>query len=292
MRIAHRPGSERMIIRTSFVLILLATVPNIFAAGPPAFTPDSNAARSTIPEVFKWDLSPLFASDEAWDAARLKLLKDIPGLEAYDGKLAEPAALRACLELYFRLHSDGNFVTLYASLRQSTAQSDETANSMVQRSLAAMDELMQTAAFIRREVLTLSAEDLEKAYAAEPGLAEYRSYLDNLRRRADRLLSPEAERVLALLGDNLWAEIDLNEIPSPLESAFSALLTDIPWPEIVDEQGEKVRLNLANYGRYRASDDRDVRRGAVAALFGTCLLYTSDAADESSRVWLWGGGGG
>jgi len=277
MRIANRSGLKDLLIWTLVTVPTLTAIPNgiaaEFAAGPPAFTPDSNAARSAIPEVFKWNLAPLFPSDEAWDAARLKLLKNIPGLEAYDGKLAEPAALWACLELYFRLHSDGNFVTLYANLRQSTAQSDETTNAMVQRSLAAMDELMQAAAFIRREVLTLSAESLERAYSAEPGLAEYRSYLDNLRRRANRLLSPEAERVLALLGDNLWAEIDLNEIPSPLESAFGALLTDIPWPEITDEQGEKVRLNLANYGRYRASDNRDVRRGAVAALFGTLRQY-------------------
>jgi oligoendopeptidase F len=258
-------------------LLLLTAIPNGVAAelavDPPAFTPDSNAARSAIPEVFKWDLAPLFASDEKWDEARLKLLSEIPGLEAYDGKLADPAALRACLELYFRLHSDGNFVTLYANLRQSTAQSDEAANAMVQRSLAAMDELMRAAAFIRREVLTLPAESLETAYSAEPGLAEYRSYLDNLRRRANRLLSPEAERVLTLLGDNLWAEIDLNEIPSPLETAFGALLTDIPWPEITDEEGEKVQLNLANYSRYRASEDRDVRRGAVAGLFGTLRQY-------------------
>ena len=277
MRCVDQSTWKTILVWTLLTVPLLTAVPCGFAAelaaDPPAFTPDSNSARSAIPGVFKWNLTPLFSSDEAWDAARLKLLKDIPGLEAYDGKLAEPAALRACLEVYFQLHSDGNFVTLYANLRQSTAQSDETANAMVQRSLAAMDELMQAAAFIRREVLTLSAKSLEAAYAAEPGLAEYRPYLDNLRRRAKRLLSPEAERVLALLGDNLWAEIDLNEIPSPLESAFDALLTDIPWPEIIDEQGEKVRLNLANYGRYRASANRDVRRQAVAALFGTLRQY-------------------
>jgi oligoendopeptidase F len=277
MRVADRSEWKNLLIWALVTVPLLTATPNgiaaDLAADPPAFTPDSNAARSSIPEVFTWDLSPLFASDEAWDTARLKLLKDIPGLEAYDGKLAEPAALRACLELYFRLHSDANFVTLYANLRQSTAQSDETTNAMVQRSLAAMDELMRAAAFIRREVLMLPAESLETAYSAELGLAEYRPYLDNLRRRADRLLTPEAEHVLALLGDNLWAEIDLNEIPSPLETAFGALLTDIPWPEITDERGEKVRLNLANYGRYRASDDREVRRGAVAALFGTLRQY-------------------
>ncbi len=256
---------------------LLAAVPNVSAgesdAAWPAYTPDANAPRSAIPEIYTWDLSPLFASDEAWDEARLKLLAEIPGLEVYDGRLADPASLRACLDLYFRLHSDANFVTLYANLRQSTALSDETANAMVQRSLAGMDELMRAAAFIRREVLTLPAAGLDAAYAAQPALAAYRPYLDNLRRRSDRLLSPDAERVLALLGDNLWAEIDLNEIPSPLEDAFGALLTEIPWPEITDEQGEKVQLTLSNYSRYRASADRDVRRGAVEAMFGTLRQY-------------------
>jgi oligoendopeptidase F len=261
-------GLVAFMLLTSLPLAAAQLAPEL-----PAYTPDSNADRFTIPEIFTWDLSPLFPSAEAWNAARVRLLEEIPGLAAYEGRLADPASLQSCLELYFRLHSDANFITLYANLRQNTALSDETANAMVQRSLDAMDELMQEAAFIRREVLALPDEDLEKAYSAEPTLAEYRPYLDNLRRRADRLLTPEAERVLAQLGDNLWAEIDLNEIPSPLETAFGALLTDIPWPEINDEHGEKVRLNLANYSRYRASSDRDVRRGAVAALFGTLRQY-------------------
>ena len=264
-------------MRSLLTIVLLTGLPMAGAVETrvdlPAFTPDANIERAAIPEIFTWDLSPLFASDEAWNGARLKLIGEFPGLEKYDGKLSDPATLRACLDLYFRLHSDANFVTLYANLRQSTAQSDETANAMVQRSLAAMDELMRSAAFIRREVLALSDESLAAAFAAEPALASYRSYIENLRRRADRLLSPDAERVLSLLGDNLWAEIDLNEIPSPLEDAFGALLTDIPWPEITDEQGEKVQLTLSNYPRYRASADRDVRRGAVEAVFGTLRQY-------------------
>jgi hypothetical protein len=224
-------------------MLMLMTVPAVGAHDPqdvlPAVTPDANVERSAIPEIYRWDLEPLFESDAAWDAARLRLLSELPQLAQYEGRLAEPAALLASLELYFRLHSDANFVTLYANLRHATAQSDETANAMVQRSLAAMDELMRSAAFIRREVLTLPAEALEAAFAAEPGLSVHRPYLDNLRRRAGRLLGPEAERVLSLLGDNLWAEIDLNEIPSPLEDAFGALLTDIPWPQITDEEGKK-----------------------------------------------------
>jgi oligoendopeptidase F len=254
--------------------ILLATAQPCGAATElPVVVPDANVARSAIPEVYRWDLSPLFTSDDAWDAARQHVLDRLPELEKYAGTLSNQVALEACLKLYFQLHSDANYVTLYANLRQSTALSDEKANTMVQRSLTAMDALMSSAAFIRREVLSMRAAALDAAYASRPALADYRPYLDNLRRRSNRLLSPDAERALALLGDNLWAEIDLNEIPSPLEDVYGALLTDIPWPEITDENGNKVQLTLSNYPRYRASSDRTVRRAAVAALFGTLRRY-------------------
>ncbi len=277
MRDSQRREVANTLARSLTAVLMLTLIPAaVLADSPgdlPAVTPDANVDRAAIPEIYTWDLDPLFVSDEAWDAARLKLLAEIPALAQFDGRLADPAALAACLELYFKLHLEANIVTLYPNLRQSTALTDETANAMVQRSLAAMDQLMSAAAFIRREVLTLSEEGLLAAYAAEPKLAEYRPYLDNLRRRADRLLSPDAERALALLGDNLWAEIDLNEIPSPLEDAFAALLSDIPWPQIEGADGEMVQLTLSNYPRYRASADRDVRSDAVAAMFGTLRQY-------------------
>jgi len=244
----------------------------------PAYMPDATAERSSVPEVYRWDLTPLFPSDRAWDEARMSLLADLPKLAAYEGQLGDPAALEACLELYFELHNRANFVTLYPNLRQSTAESDPEAAGMVQRSLAAMDALMTTAGFMRRELLTLPGPVLEAAYAARPGLETHRPYLTNLRRRAGRLLGPDAERVLALLGDNLWAEIDLNEIPSPHELTFNALLTDLTWPTITDAEGHEVELTLASYPRYRQSPDRDVRRRAVQAVFGTLDAYRNTLA--------------
>ena len=231
------------------------------AADLPAYHPDATAPCDQIPAVYHWNLTPLFASDAAWDTSRKALLAAIPTLTPYAGKLGDPKQLRACLDLYFRLHNQANSLTLYPNLRQSIAQSDDAATSMVQSSLAAMDELMRAASFIRRDVLALSDKQLDEAYRKEPALTAYRAYLDNLRRRASRVLSPDAEKALSLLGDNLWAEIDLNEIPSSLEDAFSALLADIPLPTIKDEGGKDVQLTLSNYGRFRQSANREVRRG-------------------------------
>jgi len=244
----------------------------VFAAELPLVKPDANAARAAVPAVYRWDLSPLFASDQACEQARRKLLTEVAALGEFQGKLADPAALAACLTLYFRLHRDANGLTLYANLRQSTAQTDDALTAMSRRNLAALDEVMRAAAFIRRELLALPPAAVAAA-GARPELAPYRAYLDSLRRRAGRVLSPDAEHALALLGDNLWAEIDLNELPSGYEDAHTSLLADIPWPKIRDAAGREVQLTLANYVQFRASPDAAVRRAAVTALLGTLRQY-------------------
>ena len=267
------PKFSRLFVPLFLLSAAALAVAATAGADLPAITPDANAPRSAIPDVYKWDLSPLFASDSAFEQARVKLLAEVPALREYQGKLADPAALSGCLDLYFRLHREANFLTLYATMRQSTAQTDDAAAALGQRGLAAMDEVMRAAGFIRRELLAAPAPVLESAYAARPGLAPYRAYIDNLRRRASRVLTPDAERALALLGDNLWAEIDLNELPSGYEEAHGKLLADLPWPKIKDADDQDVQLTLSNYSRFRASPNAEVRRAAVTALFATLRQY-------------------
>ena len=256
------------LVATAFGIAASATASEL-----PAYTPDANAPRTSVPKVYTWDLSPLFASDQAFEQALTKLRTDLPALAQFQGKLAGPAASFDCLDLYFRLHGNANRLTLYANLRKSTAQTDDAAGALSQRSLAAMDDLMRAAEFIRRELLALPAAAVETALAREPRLAPYRAYVHNLRRRSARVLSADAERALGLLGDNLWAEIDLNELPSAHEETHKALLADLPLPKIKDAAGQEVQLTLANYGRFRASPDRAVRRAAVTGLFGTLRQY-------------------
>ena len=110
------PKPSRLVV---LVALIAATVPAVcgVCGELPVWLPDANAPRSAIPGVYKWDLAPLFASDQAFEQARVKLLADVPRLAGYVGKLGDPAALAACLDLYFRLHRDANFLTLYANLR-------------------------------------------------------------------------------------------------------------------------------------------------------------------------------
>jgi len=97
-------------------------------------------------------------------------------------------------------------------------------------------------------------------------------------RRAAHVLNQEAERVLALAGDNLWAQIDLNELPSPSEKTFAALISEMSLPKVPDENGNMVQLSFSNYGLLRSSSDRNVRRQAVKAMFSTLKAHENTFA--------------
>ncbi|MBN2361550.1 MAG: oligoendopeptidase F [Deltaproteobacteria bacterium] len=278
------------------VLACLVVAEASLAAAPPAkggaaaskqkkFVPDANMPRSQIPARYKWRLAPLFKDDAACAAGLKQAAAQRVELAKFKGELADGKKLAACLDLYFKIRLLTNKATLYSSMRLDSEQKSTKLQAQNDRALDAMRELQTQAAFIRQEVLALDAAALEAALAREPRLVEYRPYLDEIRRRRAHVLDAQAERVLALAGDNLWAEIDLNELPTDYEKAFDGLLNDIPLPRVKDDQGQEVQLTLSNYGKLRASDNRAVRSAAVEALFGALRQFQHAlAATYSGQV--------
>ena len=238
-----------------------------------AFQPDATLARASVPDAFKWNLTSLFENDEAFAQALVALAADRQKLQGYKGQLANPAKLREALELYFASRKAANRITLFANLRHDTDTSDPAAQVLSDQSLQAMSGFMADAGFLRGELLALDDAQMQAAFAAEPKLAEYTPYLDDLRRRKTRVLGDEAERVLSLAGDNLWAEIDLNELPSDFEKSFRAFLADFTLPTITDENGKTVQMTLSSYPRYRGSSNEKVRTEATEKFLAALKQY-------------------
>ena len=255
------------------------------AASLPSFTPDANLDRAQVPDAYKWRLEPLFAGDAEHRQGLEQAAALRQKLAAYRGKLADASALRECLDLYFQARLLTNKLTLYANMRLDSEQKNTALQEQNDRSLDAMQQLIAQAGFIRQELLALDEAAIQAAYSRDPTLAAYRPYIDGLRRRRARMLEPKAEEILVLAGDNLWAEIDLNELPSDHEKSYRALRADLLLPQIEDEQGQKVQLTLANFGKFRASSNREVRRAAVEGLFGAVKQYQhAFAASFSGQI--------
>ena len=220
--------------------------------------------RAEIDSKYLWKKDRLFASyadfkaaikDTAEKAEKIAECKDI----------ASAKALKDCLSLYFDTHTAINKLTLYANMTDDTEPSpevkaDQTAANNV------LNRFMELAKGIRDSILKLDDAALAKYFTEEPDLKAHEAYIRNIMRRSSRILSDDAERVLALAGDNLWAEIDLNEIHSNSENVFDAMLDEMQLPVIKDDQGKDVQLTLSNYTKFRRSPDRNVRKAAVDGL--------------------------
>ena len=255
------------------VCAAMLTTAAAFAGDLPPYNPDANATRAQVPDAYKWDLTPLFADGKAWEAELAAVRAGLPALQAYAGTLAKPSAMAGCLKLYFDLHDRASRVAQYANLALDSEQTNQELQARKQLSLSLLEEMNAASGFLRGELLALDDATMQQAYAAPDGPAAYRKYVDNLRRRKARVLSPDAEKALQLAGDNLWVEIDLNEVPSGYEEAFGALLSDVAWPKVHDAEGKEVQLTLSNYPVFRASPDRRVREEAVTAFYTTLRQF-------------------
>ena len=89
--------------------------------------------RSEIEDRYKWDLSPIFPSDEAWEKALNDCMAEAQAVAALDGHVAEdPAkAIIAVQHLYDRIMP----VYEYAFLRKETDNADPVAQGLKDRAM-------------------------------------------------------------------------------------------------------------------------------------------------------------
>ena len=73
--------------------------------------------RAKIPDKYKWDLTQIYSTDEAWRDAKDKLKAEIPKVREFKGTLASSAArLADALELGNRLSKELSRAYVYASM--------------------------------------------------------------------------------------------------------------------------------------------------------------------------------
>jgi len=254
-------------------IITVAILSIAVFAGPldnlPSFKPDANMSRSEVPDVFKWKLKDLCESDAKWDQDIKECQTYLQSIKDYHEKLNTTKGLAEYLEAYFNLDDKINCLTLYANMQRDVEATNKEAISRHELGLSLTEQIMQEGTTLRQTILGLSEEELKKYMDKEPTIEKYLPYINSLRRRADRVLSPEEEKLLSMVGDNLWAQIDLNELPAAPEKAFRALTSEMTLPMVTGADGKEVQLTFSNYGRLRGSDNREVRKQTVAAMFRT-----------------------
>jgi len=214
--------------------------------------------RSKVKESDTWDLSGLFAGDDAWEAAFTRWEKRIAGYEKFRGRLAESAAtLAACLKFDCDLGRLGERLESYAYLKTAEDTANSTYQRMKGRCTAAESRAAQAASFIRPEILAIPPEVMDR-FLADGVLAPYRLWLERLLRYRPHTLGPAEERLLAMQTEMAQTA---GQVFRQLDNA------DMTFGSLRDEQGRWIELTHANYLTLLSSPARRVRRTAFDLLY-------------------------
>ena len=244
------------------MLFLALTMIPCLNAEPAA--PAATPAAKPDP-AFRWDLSLLYADEAAFQAAKAKLIADLPKLKGFEGRLGEsPATLLAAMNLITDLQTQIIRLSSYSG----QAADENTRNAPALERNQEMDmlgtQMAQAASFVNPELLAVGEPKLRGFLAAEPGLTVYRFPILDTLRNAPHTLGAEAESVLSATG----------LIADTASSLYGILANaDLPWPTIKLADGTEARLDQAGYTRWRAVNNRADRQAVFTAFWGKMKEY-------------------
>jgi len=229
-------------------------------ATPPQRPPMSSVPeRSDIDAEDKWDLESIFASDEDWERAFADVRDRVDDLEAYEGRVTErPETLLELLELREDLLRDVSVVSTYATLRSSEDTRDQEYQAMSARADSLSADARSAASYVEPELQELDRSELDDFVDAEPALAEYDHYFDDVLRTKPHTRSKEVEELLA----------DLSDVTDAASDVYSMLSNaDMEFPTVEDPEGETVEISLGNFTSLQKRPNRAFRREVHEAFY-------------------------
>ena len=206
--------------------------------------------RDEVPDKYKWNLSDLYVSDEAWKAEKDRLQSEIQKLGQFKGKLTTSGAdLLAALSFNTSLGKEMSRLSSYASMKSDQDTRVTKYAGMKQELQQLFAQYGAITSYMEPELLTLTESQLNEFIAKEKGLASYKFYLTDLLRKRAHRGSEEVEKVMA------YTSLMSGNAANIFGTFFNA---EFPHAEI-EINGKLVKLNSANFSLFRASEDRAIR---------------------------------
>ena len=225
--------------------------------------------RSEVELKDTWKLEDVYENVAAWEAEFDRAMALADELAAYEGRLKSAEEVYAALQLTEKINYYISRLFNYAQRASDVDTADTENQKLVMKITSAYVGASEKIAFIQPELLALPDGVIDGFYAAKPELEYYRNFINGILRMKAHTLSPEMEKLLASSG----------EVTEACANAFSMFNNaDLVFPEITDENGEKVRLTHGRYVLFLESADRRVREEAFKAMYKTYYGFRNTLA--------------
>src|SRR6476661_6277012 len=166
----------------------------VFTAAAIALSVVAGAAqqkeRSAVPDKYKWDLTQIYPTDQAWRAGKEKVAGELPTIRAFRGTLGASAAkLADALELASRLAKEFSRLYVYASMMSDQDTRVSSNRGMQQEMTQLGATFAEETSFMEPEILKLDPSKVDSFIASEARLKVYSFYLHDIVRRRTHTLS-------------------------------------------------------------------------------------------------------
>jgi oligoendopeptidase F len=215
--------------------------------------------RSEIDAKYKWDLTRVYPSDEAWEEDLAKVKELSPQFEDFKGKLlSNPETLLSAIELSEEIGQTFGKLYHYAANNMNVDLKNEKYQAMYQRVRNAAIKSGSYSSFYAPEMLEKDYSVLESFMSQEPKLAIYKKSFKDLYLDKPHTLSEKEEKLLTMTGK-------MSGVPSEAYEIMKS--TDYEWGTFKDENGNDITMSEGRYGKYTSSTDRRVREDMYKALY-------------------------
>lgn len=208
--------------------------------------------RNEINDQYKWDLTHLYPTDQAWALAKEKIVKEMPKIDQFKGKLTRSSAdLLAYLEFSTQLNKEAARLFVYTSMKSDQNTRDMKYMSMQQDLGQIFTEYGTRAAFVEPELLSVDWHIMEAYIQQQKGLKIYEKYLKDLFRMKAHTLSEPEEQLMARTSM-------ISGVSNDVYGTF--LDAEMPSPEVTLSDGKKVVLTSTEFSKSRESTNRADRQ--------------------------------
>ncbi|SHH02303.1 oligoendopeptidase F [Tepidibacter thalassicus] len=229
--------------------------------------------RSNIKEEYKWDLESIYSNEEELNKDFEEIKKFLNEIKKYKGTLGDSKEnLYNTLYLYEKILRISENIYVYTHMKQHEDTRNNKNQALSGKSEMLSTEISTVTSFIVPEIISIKEEDMNK-YMEDEKLKYYKKFIDEILRKKPYTLSQREEELLALSSD----------IANTAENTFEMLsFADIKFPEIEDEQGNKIRITHANFSKFLQSKNRDIRKSAFKSVYETYGKYINTFASTLS----------
>ncbi|MCH5161924.1 MAG: oligoendopeptidase F [Clostridiales bacterium] len=212
--------------------------------------------RSEVDKKYKWDLSALVESEEAFEKRFAALNDKIPQMEKYEGKLSDRKSALACLKLDSEIGQELGLLYLYAHMRSHEDLAESGAVGLAGRMDALAVKASTAGSFINSELGALD-DGVIDGYIADPEFVNFDFMLKEIKRRKAHILDDKSEKLLAMAGEALGATSNVASMLMNADLKFKS----------VKKHGKKHELTNESYSELLSDEERKVRKAAFQNLY-------------------------